>query len=194
MAKNNQSSKLNDEIISGSFTNLEIIELGSSTESSTESSSENSSDSSKLSSTESSNLSSDKSTDESSNSYADSSEKSYDIDTDDEVPYTQINAKQIIEKFTDLESSIIMLKHNNQKRFEKLETDLTICKKNIGDMSRRIFDLEDENNNFRISNVDMLQKLEEQEKLNDYLIKKFIEMKGEKQKTLHFISRRNDFI
>jgi len=194
MANNNQSSKLNDEIISGSFTDLEIIELGSSTESSTESSSENSSDSSKLSSSESSNQSSEVSTYESSNSSSDSSEKSYDVDTDDELPYTQINAKQISDKFGDLESSIIMIKHNNHKRFEKLETDLTICKKNIGDMSRRVFDLEDENNNFRISNVDMLQKLEEQEKLNDDLIKKIIELKEEKYKRLHFISRRNDFI
>ena len=67
-------------------------------------------------------------------------------------------------------------------KFSKLEIELTICKKNIADMSKRIFDLEDESNNIKISNIDILQKLDEQKKLID------------KQKTLHFISRRNDFI
>jgi hypothetical protein len=66
-------------------------------------------------------------------------------------------------------------------KFSKLEIELTICRKNIADMSKRIFDLEDESNNIKISNIDILQKLDEQKKLID------------KQKTLHFISRRNDF-
>jgi len=72
------------------------------------------------------------------------------------------------------------IKQINDK-FNKLEIELTICRKNIADMSRRIFDLEDESNNIKISNIDILQKLEEQKKIID------------KQKTLHFISRRNDF-
>jgi hypothetical protein len=32
-------------------------------------------------------------------------------------------------------------------KFSKLEIELTICRKNITEMSRRIFDLEDESNN-----------------------------------------------
>ena len=78
------------------------------------------------------------------------------------------------------------IKQINDK-FNKLEIELTICRKNIADMSRRIFDLEDESNNIKISNIDILQKLEEQKKLVDVSTK-------EKPKSLHFISRRNDFI
>jgi regulator of replication initiation timing len=72
-------------------------------------------------------------------------------------------------------------------KFSKLEIELTICRKNIADMSKRIFDLEDESNNIKISNIDILQKLDEQKKLIDVSSK-------EKSKSLHFISRRNDFI
>jgi len=71
---------------------------------------------------------------------------------------------------------------DSKDKFSKLEIELLICRKNIAEMSKRIFDLEDESNNIKISNIDILQKLEEQKKMID------------KQKTLHFISRRNDFI
>jgi hypothetical protein len=179
MSNNSVSKEKDNEII--------LVSSGSSSTVSSDNSSDNSSNNSSDISTE---ISTDLSSDDSSISV--STDASDNIDTEDELSLGQLNTKQINDKFIDLESSIIMLKHNNQKRFQKLETDLTVCRKNIGDMSRRIFDLEDENSNIKISNIDILQKLEEQQKLNDDLIKKIIEMKEEKPKTLHFISRRNE--
>jgi hypothetical protein len=156
---------------------------------------DSSNDSSKESSNYSSEISTELSTDESSSSYISSSvNSSDDIDTDYEISLDKLNLNQINDKFNKLESDLIVTKHIHQKRFVPLEKDVTICKKNIGDMSKRIFDLEDENLNSKIFNQDILQKLEEQRKLNDDLIKKIIEMKEEKPKSLHFISRRNDFI
>jgi len=150
-----------------------------------DSSNDSSNDSSKESSNYSSEISTEISTEESSSigssTYMSSSNNSSDdIDTDYEISLDKLNINQINDKFNKLESDL-------QKRLEPLETDVTICKKNIGDMSRRIFDLEEENLNSKIFNQDILQKLEEQRKLNDDLINK-------KPKSLHFISRRNDFI
>jgi hypothetical protein len=155
---------------------------------------DSSNDSSKESSNYSSEISTELSTDESSSYISSSINSSDDIDTDYEISLDKLNLNQINDKFNKLESDLIITKHNHQKRLVSFETDVTICKKNIGDMSKRIFDLEDENLNNKIFNQDILQKLEEQRKLNDDLIKKIIEMKEEKLKSLHFISRRNDFI
>jgi hypothetical protein len=162
-----------------------------------DSSNESSNESSKSSSKISTKLSTNESSSQESSTYISSSINSSDdddINTEYEISLDQLNVNEINDKFCKIESDLIITKHNNQKRFLSLETDVTICKKNIGDMSRRIFDLEDENFNIKISNVDILQKLDEQRKLNDDLIKKIIEMKEEKPKSLHFISRRNDFI
>jgi len=146
---------------------------------------DSSNDSSKESSNYSSEISSEISTEESSSvgssTYISSTiSSSDDIDTDDEISLDKLNLNQMNDKFNKLESEL-------KKRFVPLETDVTICKKNIGDMSKRIFDLEDENLNSKIFNQDILQKLEEQRRLIDDLINK-------KPKSLHFISRRNDFI
>lgn len=103
-----------------------------------------------LSEDESSNDSSDISSD--SSLTMSSSNNSSDIDTDDNISYDRLNELHINNKFTKIESDIIILEDNNNSKFKKLEQEILLLKK----------------------------RLEEQEKMNIY-------------KTIHFISRRNDF-
>jgi hypothetical protein len=82
-----------------------------------------------------------------------SSNNSSDIDTDDNISYDRLNELHINNKFTKIESDIIILEDNHNSKFKKLEQEILLLK----------------------------QRLEEQEKMNIY-------------KTIHFISRRNDFL
>jgi hypothetical protein len=69
--------------------------------------------------------------------------------------------------------------YNYKKQLKKIEEDkqqkidIHICKNNIADMSRRIFDLE-------LENSSILKKLEEQIQLNSKLCERIFEMKEEK--------------
>jgi hypothetical protein len=117
--------------------------------------------------------------DVSSDDSSDSSDKASKISDDSSFFSSSISSYEL-SSFDD--SSTDKSNLDLKDKFSKLEIEITICRKNIADMSKRIFDLEDESNNIKISNIDILQKLDEQKKLID------------KQKTLHFISRRNDFI
>jgi len=71
--------------------------------------------------------------------------------------------------------------YNHKKKLQILEEekqqkiDIENCKNNIADMSRRIFDLENENSS-------ILKKLEEQIQLNSKLCERIFEMKEEKFK------------
>jgi hypothetical protein len=75
--------------------------------------------------------------------------------------------------------------YNHINKLKKIEEDkqqfidINICKNNIADMSRRIFDIENENSS-------ILKKLEEQIQLNNKLCERIFEMKEEKFKEESF--------
>jgi len=64
---------------------------------------------------------------------------------------------------------------NPNYRFYKQNLDIDMCKSNIADMSKRIFDLENEN-------TSIMKKFEEQIELNSKLCQRIFEMKEEKFK------------
>jgi hypothetical protein len=86
-----------------------------------------------LSEEDSSNDSSDISTSDSSMS---SSNNSSEIDTDDSISYSRLNEIYINNKFTKIESDIIIAEENNNKKFKKLEQEILVLKKRIKEQEK----------------------------------------------------------
>jgi hypothetical protein len=87
----------------------------------------------------------------------------------DEGDLEKINNKYIL-----LKSEMIITNYSNQKRFKKLETQLS---------------------SLTIKIDDFIKKLDEELKLNEELkLKEELRLKEELKKPIKFISKRNDFI
>ena len=87
------------------------------------------------------------------------------------------NEKKIFSKLSCSNQEYYNHKNKLKKIDEEIQQklDINMCKNNIADMSRRIFDLESENSS-------ILKKLEEQIQLNNKLCQRILEMKEEKFK------------
>jgi len=92
-----------------------------------------------LSEEESSNESSDISSSEFSSDSSltmSSSNSSSNIDTDDDISYSRLNEVHINNKFTKIESDIILLEDNNNNKFKKLEHEISLLKKRLEEQEK----------------------------------------------------------